>query len=82
MDERLVLLKGRLSFKQYISSKKARFGIKWYQLCTQNGIPFDFLVYHGNLAPGLIIMEDGSLITENSCNTDAEVPTQGTPSIH
>ena len=28
MDESLVLFKGRLSFKQYISSKRARFGIK------------------------------------------------------
>ena len=63
-DESLVLFKGRLSFKQYISSKRARFGIKLYQLCTSNGILFDFLVYHGDLAPGLIIMQDGSLITE------------------
>ena len=64
MDESLVLFKGRLGFKQYISSKRARFGIKLYQLCTSNGILLDFLVYHGNLAPGLTIMEDGSLITE------------------
>ena len=38
MDESLVLFKGRLSFKQYVSSKRARFGIKLYQLCTSNGI--------------------------------------------
>ena len=64
MDESLVLFKGRLSFKQYISSKRARLGIKLYQLCTSNGIPLDFLVYHGNLSLILKIMEDGSLITE------------------
>ena len=64
MDESLVLFKGRLSFKQYISSKRARFGIKLYQLCASNGMLLDFLVYHGNLAPGLAIMEDRSLITE------------------
>ena len=64
MDESLVLFKGRLSFKQYISTKRARFGIKLYQLCTSNGILLDFLVYHGNLAPGLTIMEDGCLMTE------------------
>ena len=34
MDESLVLFKGRLSFKQYINTKRARFGIKLYQLCT------------------------------------------------
>ena len=64
MDESLVLFKGRLSFKQYISSKRARFGINLYQLCTSNGILLDCLIYHGNLAPGLTIMENGSLITE------------------
>ena len=64
MDESLVLYKGRLGFKQYVSSKRARFGIKLFQLCTSNGIFLDFLVYHGNLAPGLTIMEDGSLIIE------------------
>ena len=63
MDESLVLFKGRLTFKQYISLKRPRFGIKLYQLCTTNGTLLDFLAYHGNLAPGLTIMEDGSLIT-------------------
>ena len=37
-NESLVLFKGSLSFKQYISSKRARFGIKLYHLCTSNGI--------------------------------------------
>ena len=54
IDESLVLFKGRLSFQQYIKSKRARFGIKWYQLCTFNGIPLDFTVYHGNTAPQLL----------------------------
>ena len=57
MDESLVLCNGRLSFKQYISTKRARFGIKLYQLSTSNGILLDFLIYHGNLSPCLTIME-------------------------
>ena len=64
IDESLVLFKGRLSFQQYIKSKRARFGIKLYQLCTSNGILLDFIVYHGNIAPQLIEMEEGALITE------------------
>ena len=56
VDESLVLFKGRLSFMQYIKSKRARFGIKLFQLCTSSGIPLDFLVYHGNLAPMLVEM--------------------------
>ena len=59
MDESLVLFKGWLRFKQYISSKRARFGINLYQLSTSNGIILDFFVYHGNLVPGLKIREDG-----------------------
>ena len=64
MDESLVLFKGRLSVKRYISSKRARLGIKLYQLCTFNGILLDFIVYHGNLEPGLISLENCPLITE------------------
>ena len=64
IDESLVLFKGRLSFKQYISSKRARFGIKLYQLCTINDILLAFIVYHGNLEPGLISLENCPLITE------------------
>ena len=33
IDESLVLWKGRLSFKQYIPSKRRRFGIKLFLLC-------------------------------------------------
>ena len=64
IDESLVLFKGRLSFQQYIKSKRARFGINLYQLCTSNGILLDFIVYHGNIVPQLIEMEEGVLITE------------------
>ena len=63
IDESLVLFKGRLSFKQYIKSKRARFGIKLFQICTTNGILLDYMIYHVNMANQLIDMEDG-LITE------------------
>lgn len=49
VDESLVLYKGRLAFKQFIRSKRARFGIKLFELCTSNGILLDFLVYHGKM---------------------------------
>ena len=62
MDESLVLFKGRLSFKQYISSKRVGFGIKLYQLCTFNGILLDFIVHHENLEAGLISLQNCSLI--------------------
>ena len=48
LDESLMLWKGRLSFKQYIPSKRSRFGIKLYMLCDcRTGFVLDFLVYTG-----------------------------------
>ena len=49
VDESLVLFKGRLFFKQYIRTKRSRFGIKLYELCTHNGILLGFMIYHGNM---------------------------------
>jgi len=47
VDESLILFKGRLKFKQYIKTKRARFGIKLYELTTSCGITLDMLVYPG-----------------------------------
>ena len=58
VDESLVLFKGRLSFRQFIRTKRARFGIKIYQLCTSSGVLLDFLIYHGNSAAELIQLPD------------------------
>ena len=45
VDESLVSYKGQLKFKQYIKTKRARFGIKLYELATSDGITLDFLIY-------------------------------------
>ncbi|KAJ8953501.1 hypothetical protein NQ318_023623 [Aromia moschata] len=48
IDESMILFKGRLSFKQYIKTKRHRFGIKLYVLCDcETGIVLDFIVYIG-----------------------------------
>jgi len=48
IDESLMLYKGRLSFKQYIPSKRNRFGIKSYILCDcKTGYVQDLIVYEG-----------------------------------
>ena len=54
VDESLILFKGRLLFKQYMKSKRSRFGIKFYELSTADGILLDFILYQGNIEPGLI----------------------------
>jgi hypothetical protein len=48
VDESLTLWKGRLSFKQYIPLKAAKFGIKTYELCEANsGYLWSLVVYTG-----------------------------------
>lgn len=48
IDESLVLFRGNLSFRQYIPSKRHRFGIKFFVLCDcKTGYVLDFLVYGG-----------------------------------
>ena len=50
VDESLFKYKGRLGFKQYIATKRDRFGFKVYRLCTSvcgTGYTLGFEVYHG-----------------------------------
>ncbi|GFW58563.1 piggyBac transposable element-derived protein 4 [Trichonephila clavipes] len=48
VDESLIAYKGRLSWKQYIPQKRARFGIKLFQLCeSESGYIWNSLIYTG-----------------------------------
>ncbi|GFT38322.1 piggyBac transposable element-derived protein 4 [Trichonephila clavipes] len=48
VDESLIAYKCRLSWKQYIPQKRARFGIKLFQLCEiENGYIWNSLIYTG-----------------------------------
>ena len=47
VDESLVLLKDRVHFCQNIKTKRARFGLKLYELTTSHRITLDVLVYCG-----------------------------------
>lgn len=47
IDETLVPFKGKLKFKQYISNKRFKFGIKLFKLCLEGGYLYDLKVYCG-----------------------------------
>ena len=48
VDESLMLWKGRLSFKQYIPSKRHRFGVKLFMLCDcDTKFVLNFIAYTG-----------------------------------
>ena len=58
VDESLLLFKGRLGFKQFIKTKRVRFGIKLFELCTKTSILLDFLVYSGDMTKELITVPE------------------------
>ena len=48
IDESLLLFRGRVFFRQYIPSKRHRFGVKFFLLCDcDTGYILDFIVYTG-----------------------------------
>ena len=47
LDESLLLHRGRLSFRQYIKGKKAKYGIKFYELCSTKGYTYNIDIYKG-----------------------------------
>ncbi|GFW43350.1 piggyBac transposable element-derived protein 4 [Trichonephila clavipes] len=48
VDESLIAYKGQLNWKQYIPQKRARFGIKLFQLCeSKSGYIWNSLIYTG-----------------------------------
>lgn len=67
VDESLVLFKGRVSLKQFIRNKRARFGIKMFELSTVNGILLNCrpMIYYGDMTQDLDgTLPNGLLLTE------------------
>nr|XP_022921145.1 piggyBac transposable element-derived protein 4-like [Onthophagus taurus] len=49
IDESLMKFKGRLSYRQFNPSKRARFGVKFYKLCeSDSGYCYEFKIYTGH----------------------------------
>lgn len=47
IDESLVPFRGRLIMRQYIQTKRHRYGIKVFKLCSTGGYTYNFMVYAG-----------------------------------
>ncbi|EPB69401.1 transposase, IS4 family [Ancylostoma ceylanicum] len=47
IDESLIPFRGRLKFRQYIPSKKHKYGIKVFKVCSQHGYTYDMKIYAG-----------------------------------
>lgn len=44
IDETLVPFKGKLKFKQYITNKRHKYGVKVFKLCLENGYLYDLSI--------------------------------------
>lgn len=47
LDESLLLFRGRLSFRLFIKTKAAKYGIKFYELTTADGYVLNIMIYQG-----------------------------------
>ena len=47
LDESLILFRGRLYFRTYMKGKKAKYGIKLYELCSAQGYVLNIEIYKG-----------------------------------
>lgn len=47
IDETMIPFRGRLHFRQYIPSKRHRYGVKLFKLCDPNGYTYRLSVYTG-----------------------------------
>ena len=47
IDESMMLWRGHLVFRQYIKNKRRKYGIKFYELCTYDGLVLTAEVYGG-----------------------------------
>ena len=47
LDESMMLWRGRLVFHQYIKNKRLKYGIKFFELCTNDGFVLKTEIYSG-----------------------------------
>ena len=47
LDESMMLYRGRLIFRQYIKNKRHKYGVKYYELCTSDGLILRTSIYSG-----------------------------------
>ncbi len=60
IDESLVLYRGNLHFRQYIPSKRHRFGIKLFVMCDcKTGYVLDYMIYSGKAGDIVTDVETG-----------------------
>lgn len=47
VDESMIPFRGRLKFRQYIPSKRHKYGVKLFKICDVNGFTYKIIIYEG-----------------------------------
>ena len=47
LDESMMLWRGRLVFRKYIKNKRHKYGVKFFELCTDDGLVLKTQIYSG-----------------------------------
>lgn len=47
VDESMIPFRGRLKFRQYIPSKRHKYGVKLFKVCDVNGFTYKIIIYEG-----------------------------------
>lgn len=55
LDESLLLHRGRLKWRQYIKNKKAKYGIKFYELFLHDGYVLNIDMYKGKNTSSTVV---------------------------
>ena len=48
LDESMMLFRGRLIFRQYIKNKRHKYGVKYYELCSDDGLILKISIQSGD----------------------------------
>lgn len=58
VDESMIPFRGRLKFRQYVPSKRHKYGVKLFKICDVNGFTYKIIVYEGKQSiPGQALGE-------------------------
>lgn len=87
IDESMIPFRGRVVFRQYVPSKRYKYGIKIFKLCLKGGYTWNFKVYagkeripRGQLSSSNTVMElvrpllgEGCILCTDNLNTSVSL---------
>ena len=67
-NESTMLWRGRVLFKQYIKNKRHKYGIKYYELCNNDGLILQASIYGGQSFEGKKDLGQSAVVANHLMN--------------